>query len=59
MMLSSPLYSYGVGTFSGLLEDVEYIVTKPVAWLFLTMAQSLRVVITSRQQANGRLERNV
>lgn len=47
IMLSSPLYSYTVLALFWLTRAMEYIVTKPVAWLFLTMAQSLRAVITS------------
>ncbi|PYA61106.1 hypothetical protein DMW53_08505 [Serratia marcescens] len=40
MMLSSPLYSYTVLALFWLTRAMEYIVTKPVAWLFLTIAQS-------------------
>ena len=42
----SPLLIYVLALF-WLTRAMEYIVTKPVAWLFLTMAQSLRAVITS------------
>ncbi len=41
------LYSYTVLALFWLTRAMEYIVTKPVAWLFLTMAQSLRAIVTS------------
>ena len=52
------LYSYTVLALFWLTRAMEYIVTKPVAWLFLTMAQSSGP-LSHRQQANGRLEMNV